>query len=94
MPNGVAFEDDHVTVELFSFQSYDGVAQLTVGEKHANVGSYHIWVYFESGDSTQIEYDSGNPQREQILTVRTTHRNDKIKEIVEKSSELISYPTR
>jgi len=84
MSNGAVFEDDHITVELFSFQSYDGVAQLTVREKHANAGSYHIWVYFESGDSTQIEYDGGNPQREQILTVRTTHRNDKIKEIVGK----------
>jgi hypothetical protein len=84
MSNSAVFEDDRITVELFSFQSYDRVAQFTVREKHANVGYYHIWVYFESGDRTQTEYDGGNPQREQILTVRTTHRNDKIKEIVVK----------
>jgi len=57
---------------------------LTVDEKHEKVGSYYIWVNFESGDSTRIDYDGGNPQREHYLTVRTTHRNDKIKEIVVK----------
>jgi hypothetical protein len=47
MSNGAAFEDDHITVELLYFESFSGVAQLVVREKHNNVGFYSIWVYLE-----------------------------------------------
>jgi hypothetical protein len=84
MSTGPAFQDEYMDVELLNFEPYAGVAQLVVHEKHGKMGFYYIWVNFESGDSTRIDYDGGNPQRQQLLTVRTTHRNDIIKEIVVK----------
>jgi len=84
MSNGAVFDDDHMDIELLNFEPYSGVGQLIVREKHNGVGFYYIFVTFESGDSTRIDYDGGNPQRVQFLTVHTTHRNDTIKEIVAK----------
>jgi hypothetical protein len=82
MPNGSYFADDHISVELFDFVPSTGIVQIRVDENHGNVGFYYIWVNFESGDSTRIDYDGANPQREQYNTVRTNHENDKIKEIL------------
>src|SRR5258708_6235856 len=80
----LAFEDEHITIELLDFNSHTGVVQVIVREKHERVGFYYIWVNFKSGDSSQIDYDGGNPNREQALTIRTTHRDDNIKEMIVK----------
>jgi hypothetical protein len=80
----VAFEDDHIEVELLYFAPHSGTAQVLVREKHDRVGFYYIWVNFTSGDSTRIDYDGGNPSRVQALEIHTTHRDDSIKEIVVK----------
>ena len=79
-----ALEDDHITVELLDFNSHTGAAQVIVREKHERVGFYYLWVNFNSGDSTRIDYDGGNPNRQRALTINTTHQDDSIKEIIVK----------
>ena len=84
MAEQVVFEDEHIAIRLVDFTPHTGAALVAVDEKHQRVGYYYIWVNFESSDSTRFDYDGGNPNRVQTLEARTTHRNDKIKEIVAK----------
>ena len=75
------FEDDHIAVKLHNFSPMAGIANLIVEEKHEKVGFYYIWLRFESGDETRIDYDGGNPHQVKFLTFKTTHRMDIVKEI-------------
>lgn len=81
MSNGVAYEDEHLTVARLSFNSHKGVAEIVVREKHSDVGFYYITVTFESNNSTRIDYDGGNPNRVFVHTVQTMERNDRMREI-------------
>lgn len=70
------FADSHIAVRLLGFDPSTRIARLAVDEKHGNVGFYHIWVFFGSGDSTRIDYDGGNPNRDNHPFATSNHKND------------------
>jgi hypothetical protein len=72
------FADSHIVVRFIGFDPSSGTARLAVDENHPNVGFYYIWVYFGSGDSTRIDYDGGNHNRDNRPIIRTNHKNDTV----------------
>jgi hypothetical protein len=80
-PNVILFQDDHLDVTLQDFNAHTGVATVIVRGKHPKVGFYYIWVRFLSGDETRVDFDGNNPNQDWALTIRTTHRDDIVKEI-------------
>ena len=75
------FADNHIVVRLISFDPSTGAARLAVDENDNNVGFYYISVHFGSGDSTRIDYDGGNPRRDNRPIAQSTHKNDTLKKI-------------
>ena len=70
------FADSHIAIRLLGFDPSTRTVRLAVDEKHGNVGFYYIWVYFGSGDSTRIDYDGGNPNRDNRPSATSDHKND------------------
>ena len=75
------FADDHIMVRQVGFDPASGQLELEIEEKHPGVGFYYITATFESGNSTRIDYDGGNPGRVRNQIVRTGKPNDAVKEI-------------
>lgn len=81
LPENLKWSDEHIDVRLVEFRVRTGEADIAITEKHERVGFYYITVSFASNDSTRIDYDGANPQRNVRPTVRTTHHDDTVKEI-------------
>ena len=75
------FSDNHIVVRMLAFDPTAGRLGLAIDENHKNVGFYYITVTFDSGNSTRIDYDGGNPHRDIRPVVQTGKRNDSVKEI-------------
>ena len=76
------FADQHIVVRQISFDPTSGQLALAIDENHEKVGFYYITVTFDSGNSTRIDYDGGNPPRRDTRPiVQTPKRNDTVKEI-------------
>lgn len=75
------FADSHIVLRLIGFDPSTGVAKLAVDENQNNVGFYYIFVYFGSGDNTRIDYDGGNPRRDNRPTAQSSHKNDTLAKI-------------
>jgi len=75
------FADQHIVVRQISFDPTSGRLALAFDENHEKVGFYYITVIFDSGNSTRIDYDGGNPCRDTRPIVRTPKRDDTVKEI-------------
>lgn len=72
------FSDPHIVLRFLGFDPSAGTARIAIDENHANVGFYYIWVYFGSGNNTRIDYDGGNPSRDNRPIVRTGQANDTV----------------
>lgn len=76
------FADGHIVLRLLGFDpTSPRQCRLAIDEDHPNVGFYYIWVTFASGDETRIDYDGGNPNRDNHPVVTSNHVNDGLKSI-------------
>ncbi len=75
------FADKHIVVRNLAFDPTAGRLGLAIDENHENVGFYYITVTFDSGNFTRIDYDGGNPSRDNRPIVQTGKQNDTVREI-------------
>jgi hypothetical protein len=81
LPGNPEWSDDHIHVRVVEFRAPAGEADIAITEKHERVGFYYITVSFVSNDTTRIDYDGANPNRNVRPVATTNHRNDEVKEI-------------
>ncbi len=72
------FADSHIVVRLLGFDPTSGQCRLAIDENSLNIGFYYIWVTFASGDETRIDYDGGNPNRNNRPIIKSNHVNDSL----------------
>jgi hypothetical protein len=75
------FADHHIVVRNIGFDPSTGSVRLGIDENHENVGLYRITVTFGSGIPAAIDYDGGNPHRDNRPIVRTEKQYDTLKRI-------------
>jgi hypothetical protein len=81
LPENPQWSDDHIDARVVEFRARTGEADIAITEKHERVGFYYITVSFVSNDTTRIDYDGANPNRNVRPVVTTSHRNDEVRAI-------------
>lgn len=80
-PNNILFQDDYIVVIIPRFDPHSGLAEVLVDHKREPSGDYYIWVHFQSGDSTRLDYNGANPNNPRPWTINSSHRNDRIAKV-------------
>jgi hypothetical protein len=80
-PEKILFQDDYIGVRILRFDPRSGRAEVLVDHKREPSGDYYIWVHFESGDSTRLDYKGANPNNPRPWIINSSHQNDTITKV-------------